>query len=182
MNFNIQEGEIPIYSVFNYDEAKHDIGYPLHDDDKCNMHILNKILSYDKSENKKKDRVKKPLEPGQLVGHWNTLQKKKYHWFLEMHHGHFENKQLRRMDKIFKSMATFIGTRAADQCRSHHQKMEKKYKTFHYIIYNLRLNHYNTLEALDMIDEFTSYGIISPNPLIDPFPSDFLMVETKVEM
>jgi hypothetical protein len=76
-----------------------------------------------KQGSKSKDRLKRPCEPGRLMGHWNYLEKKRYHWFLEMYHEHFENKHMRRMDKIFKSMADFIGTRAADQCRSHHQKM-----------------------------------------------------------
>jgi hypothetical protein len=31
-------------------------------------------------------------------------------------------------------MANFLETRAADQCRSHHQKMEKKYKSFDVIL------------------------------------------------
>ena len=50
---------------------------------------------------------------------------------------------MRRMDKIFKTMETFIGTRQAEQCRSHHQKMEKKYHNFPTIIKNLRLQHYD---------------------------------------
>jgi hypothetical protein len=68
-------------------------------------------------------RPRKPLQPGMRVGHWTPEEKKKYHWFLELYHSHFENKHLRRMDKIFKTMADFLGSRAADQCRSHHQKM-----------------------------------------------------------
>jgi hypothetical protein len=50
-------------------------------DDKCNIHILNRLNIQDK-DTKKKERVRKPLEPGQLVGHWSILEKKKYHWFL----------------------------------------------------------------------------------------------------
>lgn len=51
---------------------------------------------------------------------------------------------MRRLDKIFKTMATFIGSREAEQCRSHHQKMEKKYKTFPCILLYLRRAHYNS--------------------------------------
>lgn len=63
-------------------------------------------------------------------GHWSSDQNKKYHWFLEIHYRHFVNRYMRRMDKIFKTMEIFIGTRQAEQCRSHHQKMQKKYMNF----------------------------------------------------
>jgi hypothetical protein len=53
-------------------------------------------------------------------------------------------KYLRRTDKIFKSMASFIGTREAEQCRSHHQKMEKKYRNFYQILLKLRMDFYGT--------------------------------------
>ena len=56
-------------------------------------------------------------------GHWSQEEKKRYHLFLERYSKHFIMKQLRRMDKIFKVMADFIGSREAEQCRSHHQKM-----------------------------------------------------------
>lgn len=51
---------------------------------------------------------------------------------------------MRRVDKIFKSMANFMGTREAEQCRSHHQKMEKKHHTFPNILLYLRKNHYGS--------------------------------------
>lgn len=53
MKFSMEDGEIPILPVFNFEEAKLDLEYPLHDDDKCNLHMLNK-LSLEKKENKKK--------------------------------------------------------------------------------------------------------------------------------
>ena len=95
-------------------------------------------------------KQKKQVEPGIRIGHWTLEEKKKYHWFLEIYHVHFENKQMRRMDKIFKTMADFLGSRAADQCRSHHQKMEKKYKTFYNIIFNLRMAHYSTIDTSEL--------------------------------
>lgn len=39
-------------------------------------------------------------------------------------------------------MEQFIGTRQAEQCRSHHQKMEKKYQNFPAILKSLRESHY----------------------------------------
>jgi hypothetical protein len=71
---------------------------------------------------------------GKNVGHWNTREKRLYYIFLSEHSNHFIHQQLRRSDKIFRTMATYIGMRAADQCRSHHQKMEKKYGSFENIV------------------------------------------------
>ena len=80
-----------------------------------------------------------------LKGHWSSEQNKYYHWFLQLHSGHFIQKHMRRTDKIFKSMALFISTRQAEQCRSHHQKMEKKYHSFYRIIEKLRMQYFGTL-------------------------------------
>lgn len=33
---------MPIMPVFNFEEAKLEMDYPLLDDDKCNLHVLNK--------------------------------------------------------------------------------------------------------------------------------------------
>jgi hypothetical protein len=77
-------------------------------------------------------------EKNMQKGHWTGEENKRYHWFLEIHSRHFIFKHLRRTDKIFKNMAAFIATREAEQCRSHHQKMEKKYHTFYQILLRLR--------------------------------------------
>jgi hypothetical protein len=63
------------------------------------------------------------------------------------------------MDKIFKSMEIFIGTRQAEQCRSHHQKMEKKYAKFITIISNLRNLHYNTIDVEPIMQDMASAAI-----------------------
>lgn len=57
-----------------------------------------------------------------------------YFYFLKDHRENFIKKETRRTDKIFKVMARYIRTRAADQCRSHHQKMEKKFGTIDAIL------------------------------------------------
>lgn len=49
-------------------------------------------------------------------------------------------------------MAMFIGSREAEQCRSHHQKMEKKYQSFPSILLYLRRFHYAT-EDLAAVQE-----------------------------
>lgn len=68
---------------------------------------------------------------------------------------------MRRMDKIFKSMEIFVGTRLAEQCRSHHQKMEKKYLNFSNIITNLRKSHYNSLHTDPILEELNSADIVA---------------------
>jgi hypothetical protein len=70
------------------------------------------------------------------------------------------------MDKIFKTMADFLGSRAADQCRSHHQKMEKKYKTFYNIIFNLRIAHYGITDIKELALEVDGSGTPLPDSLI----------------
>jgi hypothetical protein len=69
------------------------------------------------------------------------------------------------MDKIFKTMELFIGTRQAEQCRSHHQKMEKKYLNFTTIISNLRKMHYNTLDIEPILHEITAFGVSAQDGL-----------------
>jgi hypothetical protein len=69
------------------------------------------------------------------------------------------------MDKIFKSMELFVGTRQAEQCRSHHQKMEKKYHNFITIILNLRKIHYNSIEVEPILHEMTENTITPAEPL-----------------
>jgi hypothetical protein len=69
------------------------------------------------------------------------------------------------MDKIFKTMELFIGTRQAEQCRSHHQKMEKKYLNFITIMHNLRSQHYNGVEIEPIMEDMEVNGIICAEKL-----------------
>ena len=70
------------------------------------------------------------------------------------------------MDKIFKIMADFIGTREAEQCRSHHQKMEKKYHTFYKILKSLRLEFFITADPLHVKTDLETRGIFDFDPLL----------------
>ena len=72
---------------------------------------------------------------------------------MEAYYGHFIKKELRRLDKIFKTMAEFVGTREAEQCRSHHQKMEKKFHLFPRILLYLRREHYATDSTEQMMED-----------------------------
>ena len=58
--------------------------------------------------------------------------------FVEANKEHLESKECRRSAKIFKMMAGFVKTRGPDQCRSHHQKMHKKYNEVNNILINCK--------------------------------------------
>lgn len=99
----------------------------------------------EKNNGKRKEGKKRSESNSERkIGHWSYNENKRYHWFLEIYNHHFINKHLRRTDKIFKTMEIFLGTREAEQCRSHHQKMEKKHKTFQEILLHLRTHFYGT--------------------------------------
>lgn len=50
-----------------------------------------------------------------------------------------------RVNKLYKEMAKFIGTRNALQCRSHHQKLEDRYLYPNKIIANYKQHNDLTL-------------------------------------
>jgi hypothetical protein len=52
-----------------------------------------------------------------------------------------------------------VGTRQAEQCRSHHQKMEKKYLNFITIISNLRTQHYNSIDIEPILDDLAAASL-----------------------
>jgi hypothetical protein len=86
-------------------------------------------------------------------------ENKRYHWFLELHSSHFLNKHMRRMDKIFKCMERFVATREAEQCRSHHQKMEKKHGVFVNILKELRRQNYGAGDAELIVADMLAHGV-----------------------
>lgn len=82
------------------------------------------------------------------------------------------------MDKIFKSMEMFVGTRQAEQCRSHHQKMEKKYLNFTTIISNLRKMHYNSQEVDSVLEDINNFGAHATEGLAT---IEYLMEQQAIE-
>ena len=103
------------------------------------------------------------------MGHWSEDEQKKYYIFLERYHDKFSDKKCRRHDKIFRIMAEFIGTREADQCRSHHQKIEKKYHSFEDIITHLRLRFYSSVQHPQL---HTDLGVFDLEPGFQIFQLD----------
>lgn len=65
---------------------------------------------------------------GKNKGRWSQEEQRQYYEFLKDNLGYFENKDNRRYDKVFKMMSSKIRTRTSDQCRTHHQKLEARYK------------------------------------------------------
>lgn len=114
---------------------------------------FNSHLVFETNDGRRGRGRREESKAGVNRGHWSTEENKRYHWFLEIHHGHFVNRHMRRMDKIFKSMELFVATRQAEQCRSHHQKMEKKYHNFIAIIANLRNIHYSSPEIEPLLHD-----------------------------
>ena len=70
------------------------------------------------------------------------------------------------MDKIFKTMEKFVGTREAEQCRSHHQKMEKKHGAFTTILRELRRQHYDSEDAETVLADIRTHGVECNVPLL----------------
>lgn len=63
-------------------------------------------------------------------------------------------------------MEIFLGTREAEQCRSHHQKMEKKYKTFEEILLNLRHQYFGTDDCAPVISELEKNDVPFPDGIV----------------
>lgn len=63
-------------------------------------------------------------------------------------------------------METFLGNREAEQCRSHHQKMEKRYGEFSVILLNLRYQFYQTYDAFPIIEDLVKYDISFPDGIL----------------
>ncbi|CAD8062772.1 unnamed protein product [Paramecium sonneborni] len=73
-------------------------------------------LSYPKSPKSKKIKKNESLSPKKNFGHWTPEEHQKYLRFLQDH------TDIKKNNKIFKSMSDVVGTRSPSQCRSHHQK------------------------------------------------------------
>lgn len=63
-------------------------------------------------------------------------------------------------------MEVFIGSRQAEQCRSHHQKMEKKHGPFQLILLHLRTAHYSSADALPLHQDLQAHGLSLAHPLL----------------
>lgn len=74
------------------------------------------------------------LSVGIKSGLWNINEMKAYLKFITRFESHFKDKATRKKKKIFHRMSNFIKSRTAEQCRSHHQKLEIKYETHEKII------------------------------------------------
>jgi hypothetical protein len=74
------------------------------------------------------------------TGHWSEEEKLRYLLFIDHHGGRLATRERRRLWRVFRSMASFVGTRRAAQCRSHHEKMEHYYQSLPNIVACLKDN------------------------------------------
>jgi len=58
-------------------------------------------------------------------GKWTAEEQSLYITYLEQNFDDMTNSVARKVNKVFLNMSRIIGTRSADQCRSHHQKILK---------------------------------------------------------
>jgi hypothetical protein len=58
-------------------------------------------------------------------GHWNEKERLKYSVFITFFRRLFEEPHLKKGVRVYEMMSDMIVTRNPNQCRSHHQKMEK---------------------------------------------------------
>lgn len=86
------------------------------------------------SQKKATSNDRKIRKADRIRGKWTAEENQLYIEFLEENFAHFENADTRRKYQVFRAMAERIPKRDYEQCRSHHQKMERKYKTVAKII------------------------------------------------
>lgn len=67
-------------------------------------------------------------------GNWKKDEEARFMEHMLKHDEIYRDKDLRRTHKIFKKMGKFVRTRSSEQCRSHHQKLELKLKSYDAII------------------------------------------------
>ena len=65
---------------------------------------------------------------------WSEKENLKYAEFLQKNRKEFADEVKRRSNRVFKKMQKKIKKRTAEQCRTHHQKMLKKFHSIESII------------------------------------------------
>lgn len=67
-------------------------------------------------------------EPTKKVeGVWSDEECIKFVVFIHLHHEIFNSKTRRKFEKIFKKLASYLGTRTPRQCRSRFQKLNNRF-------------------------------------------------------
>ncbi len=69
---------------------------------------------------------------------WSQIENHKYITFIQKNRSSIDNQDKSKRSRIFNKMALYIKTRNPIQCRSHHQKLLKYYKTIEGIIKHLK--------------------------------------------
>ena len=70
----------------------------------------------------------KPSKSKITVGEWNYQENQIYLQFMIENINDFLTEKSRRKTKVFFRLSKILKKRTPDQCRSHHQKLQLKYK------------------------------------------------------
>jgi len=79
-----------------------------------------------REKNEKMKKRKRKIYSTKAKGNWEYNEDMRFMTFMIENRESFENKNLRRSNKVFKKMAKYVKSRCPEQCRSHHQKYERK--------------------------------------------------------
>lgn len=107
-----------------------------------------------------RDQSDHAYEEQSKTGHWNDRENAKYFAFLDKFKDRFLEKESRRQCKIFKALSQFIRTRNANQCRSHHHKMKKNFKTIEETLSSMmKKNPFLEAESKKYAEELSNFRI-----------------------
>jgi hypothetical protein len=62
------------------------------------------------------------------IGSWGAEENRIYLGFLESYKDDFEDEAARRRTTVFNRLSKALRKRTPDQCRSHHQKLQNRFK------------------------------------------------------
>lgn len=63
-----------------------------------------------------------------ITGSWSLEENKVYLEFLRNYKKDFDNEVSRRKSTVFNRLSKALRKRTPDQCRSHHQKLQNRFK------------------------------------------------------
>jgi hypothetical protein len=107
-----------------------------------------------------------PIKKLYSTSHWTEEENGKYIEFLMKFREVIEGeKKQRRKWHLNRIMSKFLGSRSHEQCRSHHQKMIKNYRSIDGII-----NHFKRNAASTLLDSDPSTSPTAAYQVEDPLP------------
>jgi hypothetical protein len=94
-----------------------------------------------------------------LTGSWGAWENLVYYRFMADNYSDFLTERDRRRSKVFFRLSKILKKRTADQCRSHHQKLQLKYRDDLPTIMNEVLKKIQKAMAEDLVNgQFNFHG------------------------